>query len=117
MGLLDWMNRAPENEQGRAPEWQTLKVYLYRHDGRYGPPNWAETPEEFTKMIPQIRKHMDGKLEVRVTNCDDHLLFHATDKGIEWDGINLGKVIEHDRKQPKDGPANRVLREGPLRDR
>ena len=98
MGFLNWLNRnaAPHNEQGHA--WERLGVYLYRADGRYPPATWAETPQQFAKMIRQIRKHVDKKLEVRITNTDDHLLFHATEKGIEWDGLALTPLLDHDRQ-------------------
>ena len=97
MTFLGWMKRAPEREHGRPPAWSTLKVYFYRADGRYGPPQWAETPREFAGMIRQIREHVDKKLEVRITNPEDQLLFHATEKGVEWDGIKLVPILDEDR--------------------
>jgi hypothetical protein len=107
MGFMNWVKRAPENEQGHRPGWQTLKVYLYGRDGRYGSPNWAETSQEFVDMVPKIREHVDNKLEVRITNGDDHLLFHATEKGIEWDGIKLTPMLDKDRRRKAlDGLKN-----------
>lgn len=101
VALLDFMNRSKvrsmSDEQGSA--WQRVGVYLYRADGRYPPATWAETPEQFAQMIPNIRQHVDKRLEVRVTNTHDHLLFHATDNGIEWDGIQLKPLLDHDRNQ------------------
>jgi hypothetical protein len=97
MRFLSWMKRAPENEQGRPPGWETLKVHFYRPDGRYGPPDWAETPKEFAGIVRQIREHVDKRLEVRITNPGDQLLFHATKEGIEWDGINLKPILDEDR--------------------
>jgi hypothetical protein len=93
MRFLDWMKdsvaRQRNDDHGRG--WQRLGVYLYRADGRYPPATWAETPQAFYEMIPAIQKHLDNKLEVRITNGDDHMLFHATGKGIEWDGIGLSE--------------------------
>jgi hypothetical protein len=97
MGFLDWIKRAPANEQGDTSRWQTLKVYLYRADGRYGPPRLAESAQEFAGMVRQLREHVDKNLEVRITNPADHLLFHATPKGIEWDGIGLKPILDEDR--------------------
>lgn len=99
MAFLSWMNRnaAPENERGTTVGWQRLGVYLYRNDGRYPPATWAETPKEFAGMVRQIREHVDKKLEVRITNPGDQLLFHATKEGIEWDGINLKPILDEDR--------------------
>ena len=53
--------------------------------------------QRFGVMTPQIRKQLDNKLELRITNSGDHLLFHATDKGIEWDGIGLGQRLDRAR--------------------
>lgn len=110
MGYLDWIKRPARvfeknDERGRA--WRTLNVYLYRADGRYGPPVHAERPETFPAVVRQIREHVDNKLEVRITNGDDHLLFHATAKGIEWDGIGLTPILDHDRieNQPSEREA------------
>jgi hypothetical protein len=88
------------------PEWKTAKVYLYREDGRYPAPRWAETPQQFSDMVPDIRRHIDNKLEVRVTNGDDHLLFHSTKNGVEWDGIGLSRFLEHDRGAHEAGKRN-----------
>jgi hypothetical protein len=101
MGYLDWMKgsgatRNKSDDQGGG--WQRLHVYFYREDGRYPPAKHAETPEAFAEMVPKIREHIDKKLEIRITNGDDHMLFHATQKGIEWDGIQLEPILEHDRK-------------------
>jgi len=97
MGFLDWMKRGHGNDQGRPSGWQTLKVYFYRTDGRYAAPDWAETPQEFAAIVRQIREHVDKSLEVRITNPSDHLLFHATQKGIEWDGMTLKPILDEDR--------------------
>jgi hypothetical protein len=78
------------------PEWKRVGVYFYRADGRYPPAKWAQTPQQFSDMVPDIRRHIDGKLEVRITNSDDHLLFHSTKNDVEWDGIGLGKFLARD---------------------
>jgi hypothetical protein len=49
-------------------------------------------------MMPKIGRQVDNRLEVRITNAGDHLLFHATDKGIEWDGIGLGQHLDRTRE-------------------
>lgn len=99
MGLPDFMNRSKVRAMSdeRGSEWQRVGVYFYNAEGRYPPATWAEIPEQFANMIPKIREHVDRKLEVRITNTDDHLLFHATDKGFEWDGIRLQTMLDHDR--------------------
>jgi hypothetical protein len=93
MALLDWIKK--RNEGQREPQsggWHAVGVYFYNSEGRYPPASWANTPEEFAGMVPQIRNHLDNKLEIRITNSDDHLLFHATKNGIEWDGIRLSAI-------------------------
>jgi hypothetical protein len=80
------------------PEWRRVGVYFYRADGRYPAPTWAENPQQFNDLIPDIRRQIESKLELRITNGDDHLLFHSTKRGIEWDGIRLGHFLEHDRE-------------------
>jgi hypothetical protein len=105
MGLLDWIKNRNETKPEMPTEgsgWRSVGVYFYRPDGRYPPASWAQTPQQFVEMIPQIKKHLDEKLEVRITNGDDHLLFHATQKGIEWDGIGLSPILDHERSKPKD---------------
>jgi len=101
MGLLDWVKKdsavARNQNDDRGGGWESLNVYFYHADGRYPPASHAETPEQFGAMIPQIRKQLDNKLELRITNSGDHLLFHATDKGIEWDGIGLGQHLDRAR--------------------
>lgn len=119
MSFLDWMNRSKvqsmSDERGSA--WQRLGVYFYRSDGRYPPATWAETPQQFADMIPKIREHLDKKLEVRITNSDDHLLFHATDKGIEWDGIGLKPMMDHDRDRAVLDGLKNVFKERGSQDR
>ena len=121
MGYLDWINRsaAPRSKSDdRGTEWQTVSVYFYRADGRYPPASRAETGEQFAAMIPKISRHIDDKLEVRITNGEDHLLFHATQKGIEWDGIALSQILDHERSKPKDLDAIRAeLKKSPAWDR
>ena len=73
--------------------WQWLGVYLYRADGTYSGAVWAKTPEEFGKLLPAIQEQLKNRREVRIVNIDDHLVFHATAKGIEWDGIGLGALL------------------------
>lgn len=120
MGLFDWMNsravRSMSDEQGGGG-WPRLGIYLYRADGRYGPAKWAETRQEFARMIPAIRDHVDRKLEVRITNTDDHLLFHATQKGIEWDDIRLGPWLANHPKieRPLKGQKRQFRKDGPDR--
>jgi hypothetical protein len=120
MGFLDWMDRSKvrsmHDDEGRG--WERLGVYLYRADGRYPPAVWAETPQEFGEMIPAIRAHIGKKLEVRITNGEDHLLFHATRNGIEWDGIGLRPFLYRgrDEKAAAKG-AEDSLRRKPSPDR
>lgn len=100
MPFLDWMKKSPVRQMhdDRGSGWKTVGIYLYRADGRYPSATWATTPQQFEKMIPQIREHIDKKLEVRITNAEDQLLFHATHKGIEWDGCGLAPMLKHERK-------------------
>lgn len=104
MGYLDWIKgaSAPRSKSDeRGVEWQKLKIYFYRADGRYPPASWAETGGQFTAMIPKISQHLDNKLELRITNSEDQMVFHATQKGIEWDGIGLSPILDHERSKPK----------------
>jgi len=79
MGFLGWMKKdsrvAHSQNDDRGGGWQRLNVYFYRADGRYPPASHAETPDQFAAMIPQIRKQVDNRLELRITNSSDHLLF------------------------------------------
>jgi hypothetical protein len=120
MGYLDWMEgskvRSMHDDEGHG--WEKLGVYLYRADGRYPPATWAETPKEFGEMIPAIRAHIHKKLEVRITNSEDHLLFHATQNGIEWDGIGLRPFLHCGRSQETAAKAAETsLRRKPSPDR
>jgi hypothetical protein len=104
MALLDWIkkrNQIPTDTPSQTNGWRSVGVHFYNQDGRYPPATWAETPQQFVEMVPQIRKHLDNKLEVRITNGDDHLLFHATSNGIEWDGIRLSEYLSKGR-QPNE---------------
>jgi hypothetical protein len=49
----------------------------------------VKTPEKLTALLPKLRDHVRKRLEVRITNSSDELLFHSTSKGIEWDAIGL----------------------------
>jgi hypothetical protein len=77
----------------KVSEWKLLGVYLYRADGTYTRAMWAKTPEDFRNMLPKIRKHVKNRLEVAITTTGDEMLFHATDKGIEWDGLGLEPLL------------------------
>jgi hypothetical protein len=97
MGVQDWIKKRNEVESNtQSSGWRTVGVYFYRPDGRYSAATWAATPQRFVEMVPQIRKHLDNKLEVRITSSDDHLLFHATKNGIEWDGIRLSEYLSRE---------------------
>jgi hypothetical protein len=97
MGVLDWIKKRNEvQSNAQSNGWRTVGVYFYGPDGRYPPATWAETPQRFVEMVPKIRKHLDNKLEVRITSSDDHLLFHATKNGIEWDGIRLSEYLSRE---------------------
>jgi hypothetical protein len=100
MGFLDWIKTNPvrqmHNDAGAG--WKTVGIYFYRADGRYSAASWAQTPQQFEKMFPRIREHLNRKLEVRIVDTQDRLLFHATDKGIEWDGSGLAPLLKHERK-------------------
>lgn len=113
MGFADWMRREALRSQSDVGSWHRIGVYLYRADGRYPPPTWAETREQFMGMVPKIRQHIDNKLEVRITNGSDHLLFHSTKKGIEWDGIGLSPVLDHPRNAERLGGGRTLKRPAP----
>jgi hypothetical protein len=69
-------------------------VYLYRAGGTYSRAGWAKTKEEFTKMLPKIAGNVKKGLEVAITDTGDEMLFHARGGVIEWDGIDLGPLLE-----------------------
>jgi hypothetical protein len=103
MRLLDWMqqpHRDQSDTEAQSSRWRTVGVHFYGHDGRYPPATWADSPERFAEMIPQIRKHLDNKLEVRITNSEDHPLFHATSNGVEWDGLRLSEYLSKEPHSP-----------------
>jgi hypothetical protein len=121
MGYLNWIksSASPRSKSDdRGAGWQPVSVYFYRADGRYPPASRAETAGQFVAMIPKIGRHIDDKLEVRITDGNDHLLFHATQKGIEWDGIALSPILDHERSKPKDLDAIKAeLKKSPSWDR
>lgn len=115
MAFLDWMKKGPARQMhdDAGGGWKTVGVYFYRADGRYPAPSWAQTPQQFEKMIPQIREHVNKKLEVRIVDAQDHLLFHATDKGIEWDGSGLTPLLKNERRNTSmDRFRHGVARDG-----
>jgi hypothetical protein len=69
MGWIEKRNDIQTDTQSNG--WRTVGVYFYGPDGRYSPATWAETPQRFVEMVPQIRMHLDNKLEVRITSSDD----------------------------------------------
>jgi hypothetical protein len=73
--------------------WPWFGVYLYRADGTYSGAVWAKTREEFTKMLPEIVRHVKKGLEVAITSTGDEMLFHARGGGIEWDGIEVEPLL------------------------
>jgi len=77
----------------KSAGWEWLGIYLYRADGTYTRAEWVKSPEELVAHVPQIREHMKNRLEVRITNSDDELLFHAIDNSVEWDGIGLSVQV------------------------
>jgi len=100
MGFLDWMKgrqMTPSKSHEDGAGWKAVNIFLYRADGRYEAATRAQTPQDFEAVIPKIRQHIDSRLEVRVTNGADHLLFHATEKGVEWDGIGLTPILDSER--------------------
>ena len=104
MALLDWINKRNQIQTDTPSQtngWRSVGAYLYNSDGRYPAASWAETPEQFAGMVPQICNHLDNKLEVRITNSEDHLLFHATKNGIEWDGIRLSEYLSKEPQAPE----------------
>jgi hypothetical protein len=86
------------NAPAEMKQWKTVGVYFHQADGRHPGPVWADTPEKFNDLIPDIRRQIESKLELRITNGDDHLLFHSTKNGVEWDGIGLRRFLEHHRE-------------------
>lgn len=99
MAFLDWMKKSPVHQMhdDTGSGWKPVGVHLYQADGRYPSATWAQTPQQFEKMIPSIREHIHKKLEVRIVDTQDQLLFHATQKGIEWDGSGLAPLLKRER--------------------
>ena len=100
MAFLDWMKKSPARQMhdDSGSGWKPVGIHFYRADGKHPSATWAQTPQQFEKMIPRIREHLHKKLEVRIVNTQDQLLFHATDKGIEWDGSGLAPLLKRERK-------------------
>ena len=73
--------------------WKPLAVFLYRADGTYTCAEWVKTPKELEALLPKLRENVLKRLEVRITNYSDELLFHATSNGIEWDEIGLKPLM------------------------
>ena len=99
MAFLDWMKKRPVRQMhdDAGSGWKPVGVHLFQADGRHPSATWAQTPQQFEKMIPSIREHIQKKLEVRIVDGRDQLLFHATRKGIEWDGSGLAPLLRHER--------------------
>jgi hypothetical protein len=83
------MNASPDNDC-----WPWFGVYLYRADGTYSRAVWAKTRQEFAEVLPKIAGHVRKGREVAITNTGDEMLFHSRGGVIEWDGIELGPLLE-----------------------
>lgn len=62
-----------------------LFLTLYDEQGRYGSP--TEIPDARTleaAMRIMVRDHMGRRLEVRITNLADELVFHSQDGKVLW---------------------------------
>ncbi len=65
-----------------------MRLYVYNEEGRYGPPviitSEAQLHSLGTKML--LRDAMARKVEIRITDPGDLLLFHAEGGVIKFDG-------------------------------
>ena len=68
-----------------------MKVFVYRKDGTYGAPVVVESDEELKspRIKGLIRDAFKSGVEVRITDPDDYLLFHANNGRIIFDGKAL----------------------------
>lgn len=87
------MNVMTVRDTEKDDDWDWLGLYLFREDGSYGSAVRIKGPDELKKVLPSIQGHVKNKLEVRITNSGDELLFHSIDGGIEWDGIGLARLM------------------------
>lgn len=62
-----------------------LFLYLYDEHGRHGAPTEiADEAELAAAMDIMVRDHIGRKLEVRITNLADELVFHSQKGKLLW---------------------------------
>jgi hypothetical protein len=66
-----------------------MRVYVYDEDGRYGDPLTVESETELYALKATLRDAMKRKMEIRITDPLDFLLFHAKGGEILFDGQNI----------------------------
>jgi hypothetical protein len=94
------------------PPFERVGVYLYREDGRYSGAQWIDERAEFSKLLPDISRHIGEGKEVRITDAADNMLFHAKDRSIHWDGMGLDEVRRSVQdKAPTTGTQVHLYRE------
>ena len=71
-------------------------VYIYNAQGRYGEPVRVNNVQQLEdQFISNIKSAVQAGLEVRITDLDDCLVFHAENGLILFDGrIHLGQTME-----------------------
>lgn len=70
-----------------APSAPTFPLFLYLYDpqGRYGSPTEITDAGSLeAAMRIMVRDHIGRRLEVRITNLADELVFHSQDGKILW---------------------------------
>jgi hypothetical protein len=72
-----------------------LKLYEYSALGRYGEPTVIEDVVALADaMRSKIKSALDDEREIRITDMNDVLVFHAKDGKILWP-----RGVQHDQKE------------------
>jgi len=78
-------------------------VYEYNEQGRYGEPERLFEPGLQAYFKLKLRKVLNEKRELRITDMGDRMVFHVRDGKILYDGENHypnGKPIPPEKSQP-----------------
>lgn len=68
-----------------------LRLYEYNTEGRYGKPVRIDNAAQLEiAMRTTVRRALDEKREIRITDMDDFLCFHARNGGIVFPPVGPG---------------------------
>jgi hypothetical protein len=80
-------------------------VYEFNSDGRYAAPIRMSEPRLKTYFVENLRKIIDEKRELRITDGGDNMCFHVKDGKILYDGE---KHYPDGKPIPPNAPINKL---------